>query len=76
MPRARSRSKAIDSERLVAGLKSRGHRSATVVHEFDELATILAGECRPGDLVVCLGAGDITRWAAGLAEAIEGHRQA
>ncbi|MEO1967380.1 MAG: UDP-N-acetylmuramate--L-alanine ligase [Sphingomonadaceae bacterium] len=66
----------VDSEHLVAGLKSRGHRSALVVHEFDELATILAGEIKPGDLVVCLGAGDITKWAASLAEAIEGHRQA
>jgi UDP-N-acetylmuramate--alanine ligase len=25
---------------------------------------------RAGDMVVCLGAGDITKWAAGLADAI------
>jgi UDP-N-acetylmuramate--alanine ligase len=25
---------------------------------------------QPGDMVVCLGAGDITKWAAGLAPAI------
>jgi UDP-N-acetylmuramate--alanine ligase len=34
------------------------------------LAKELAGTTRDGDLVVCLGAGDITKWAAGLADAI------
>ena len=32
---------------------------------------LMALDIRPGDTVVCLGAGDITRWAAGLAMAIE-----
>ena len=36
----------------------------------DALADALLGEIAPGDLVVCLGAGDITKWAAGLAPAI------
>jgi UDP-N-acetylmuramate--alanine ligase len=31
----------------------------------------LAIDIRAGDMVVCLGAGDITRWAAGLAAAID-----
>ena len=66
----------VDSAHLVAGLKSRGHRSATAVADFDELATILAGEIKAGDLVVCLGAGDITRWAANLAGGIADHRKA
>ena len=34
------------------------------------------GEIQPGDMVVCLGAGDITRWAAGLAPAISAKRDA
>ena len=38
------------------------------------LAGVLAGEIGPGDQVICLGAGDITKWAAGLASAIEGKR--
>ncbi len=29
---------------------------------------IIANEAQPGDLVVCLGAGDITTYANGLAE--------
>ena len=64
----------VDSQTLVAGLKSRGHRAATTVADAQELARVLAGEIGEGDLVVCLGAGDITRWAADLPEAIARER--
>ncbi|KPP90456.1 UDP-N-acetylmuramate--L-alanine ligase [Erythrobacter sp. HL-111] len=63
----------VDSAALVAGLKSRGHRSAALVESHAELAETLAAVLRPGDMVVCLGAGDITRWAATLAGAVEAH---
>ena len=62
----------VDAEALVAGLKARGHRDAHVIGGSDELAAVLAGTAREGDMVVCLGAGDITKWAAGLAAQIEG----
>ena len=60
----------VDSAALVAGLKARGHRSAAEVSGPGELADVLADMVGPGDMVVCLGAGDITRWAAGLAAAV------
>ena len=60
----------VDADALVDGLKRRGHRSAETVADADALAAALAGTLRAGDQVVCLGAGDITRWAAGLADAI------
>ena len=66
----------VDSEALVAGLKSRGHRSAATVADEADLARTLAAEVEAGDLVVCLGAGDITRWAADLADAIRKERGA
>ena len=66
----------VDSIALVAGLKSRGHRAATAVEDAGHLASILAGEIQAGDYVVCLGAGDITKWAAGLAGAIGREREA
>ncbi len=66
----------VDSDALVAGLKSRGHRSAATVADEADLARILAGSIEPGDLVVCLGAGDITRWAAELADAVGAERNA
>ncbi len=60
----------IDAAALVAGIKARGHRAARLIDGPEDLAQALAGELAPGDLVVCMGAGDITRWAAGLAGAI------
>ncbi len=60
----------VHSAALVGGLKARGHRSAALVEGPEELAGQIAAILAPGDLVVCLGAGDITRWAAGLAEGI------
>jgi UDP-N-acetylmuramate--alanine ligase len=60
----------VDSAALVAGLKRRGHRHAATVADADDLATQLAADLQPDDMIVCLGAGDITKWAAGLASAI------
>jgi len=60
----------VDSEALVAGLKRRGHRMASVVDGPEALAEALAGDLLADDIIVCLGAGDITKWAAGLADAV------
>jgi len=64
----------VDAAALVEGLKRRGHRSAATVSGPEDLAKVLAATVQPGDMVVCLGAGDITKWAAGLADAIEAAR--
>jgi UDP-N-acetylmuramate--alanine ligase len=64
----------VDSEALVAGLKRRGHRSAATITDAEELANKLAEIVQPKDMVVCLGAGDITKWAGGLADAIRAAR--
>ena len=66
----------VDSEAMVAGMKARGHRNAQVIAGPDALADALAEVVLEGDMVVCLGAGDITKWAAGLAGAIEKRRAA
>ncbi|MCP3734851.1 UDP-N-acetylmuramate--L-alanine ligase [Sphingomonas sp. RP10(2022)] len=60
----------VDAQALVDGLKRRGHRSAATVTDADALADELAATIQPDDMIVCLGAGDITKWAAGLATAI------
>ena len=65
----------VDAETLVAGLKARGHRAAQTISGPDELAENLADILKAEDMVVCLGAGDITKWAAGLADAIAGERK-
>jgi UDP-N-acetylmuramate--alanine ligase len=66
----------ITSDAMVAGMKERGHRSAQVIAGADALADALAESLQEGDMVVCLGAGDITKWAAGLADAVEKRRAA
>ena len=62
----------VDSDALVAGMK---HARAERVSDQDSLAQRLAQVIQPGDMVVCLGAGDITKWAAGLAAGIAQHQQ-
>ena len=61
----------VTGEALVERIRQRGHRAVAPVADQHELARALAGVAAPGDLVVCLGAGDITKWAAGLAQGIE-----
>ncbi|HEY0114008.1 MAG TPA: UDP-N-acetylmuramate--L-alanine ligase [Allosphingosinicella sp.] len=59
-----------DSEALVEGLKQRGHRAVKAVTDLDDLCRNLRDIAAEGDMVICLGAGDITKWAAGLADGI------
>jgi len=51
---------------LVAGLIAHGHRHARAVTGEDDLARLIREQARPGDMVVCLGAGSISGWANGL----------
>ncbi|WP_170005586.1 UDP-N-acetylmuramate--L-alanine ligase [Pseudopontixanthobacter vadosimaris] len=64
----------VSAQTLVSGLKDRGHRMARTVDGLDQLAKSLAETIECGDIVVCLGAGDITRWAAELADAVAEHQ--
>ena len=56
----------VNRDALVEGLIGRGHRHVTALPESGELAQIVNGLASPGDLVVCLGAGNITQWAHAL----------
>jgi UDP-N-acetylmuramate--alanine ligase len=51
---------------LVDGLRARGHRSVVPLPGPEHLAEMVHAIARPGDYVVCLGAGNITAWAAAL----------
>jgi UDP-N-acetylmuramate--alanine ligase len=61
----------VDAAALVYGLKMRGHRVAQEIAGPEALAIELAQVAKPDDMIICLGAGDITKWAAGLADAIK-----
>ncbi|MFL9841406.1 UDP-N-acetylmuramate--L-alanine ligase [Sphingomonas sp. ST-64] len=64
----------VSGEALVERTLERGHRSVESVADADALAARIAEIAQPGDLIVCLGAGDITKWAAGLAHAVDAKR--
>ena len=51
---------------LVAGLIRHGHRHARAVMGEDDLERLVREQARPGDMVVCLGAGTISTWANAL----------
>jgi UDP-N-acetylmuramate--alanine ligase len=51
---------------LVAGLIRHGHRHASAVLSEDDLEKLVREHAKPGDMVVCLGAGTISAWAHGL----------
>ena len=60
-----------DRDGLVAGLRARGHRGVLALDGPETLAGLIAARCGPGDLVVCLGAGNITAWANALPRQLE-----
>jgi len=51
---------------LVDGLRDHGHKGAVALESPAALAAEIANRTTPGDLVMCLGAGDITAWASAL----------
>ncbi|WP_296585211.1 UDP-N-acetylmuramate--L-alanine ligase [Xanthobacter sp.] len=55
-----------DRDHLVQGLIAHGHRSVTALEGPEQLAGIVAGLAKPGDYVICLGAGSISGWAYAL----------
>jgi UDP-N-acetylmuramate--alanine ligase len=56
----------INRDNLVASLRAHGHREVIALPDAAELAKIVHGIAKRGDLVVCLGAGNITQWAYAL----------
>jgi UDP-N-acetylmuramate--alanine ligase len=60
----------MDSDALVEGLRAHGHRMVKSVGDPADLARSLRDIAAEGDTIVCMGAGDITKWAAGLADGI------
>ncbi|GLH79526.1 UDP-N-acetylmuramate--L-alanine ligase [Bradyrhizobium sp. SSBR45G] len=56
----------IDRDHFVLGLRAHGHRNVVPLPKAADLAGIVKDLAKPGDLVVCLGAGNITQWAYAL----------
>ncbi len=59
----------ISHESLVKGLINHGHRSAKAIGSLTELPSVVRNAVKTNDeMVVCLGAGDITTYANALAD--------
>ncbi|MBF0168727.1 MAG: UDP-N-acetylmuramate--L-alanine ligase [Alphaproteobacteria bacterium] len=61
----------IGRDSLVAGLLSHGHRRVVALPGPEALAGLVRDMARPGDMVVCLGAGNISAWANALPQELE-----
>ena len=66
----------VDAAALAEGLRDHGHRMARSVTDLDEVCGALRDLAAEGDMVICMGAGDITKWAASLADGICAKREA
>jgi UDP-N-acetylmuramate--alanine ligase len=61
----------VSRDALIEGLRRHGHRHVLALDGPAELPALVAAEAKEGDLVVCLGAGDITAWAHALPAQLE-----
>jgi UDP-N-acetylmuramate--alanine ligase len=61
----------VDAEALIKSIIRHGHRQAQKLASFDDLPALVRAEARPGDLVVLLGAGDITTHANALPDRLK-----
>jgi UDP-N-acetylmuramate--alanine ligase len=60
----------VDSAALVEGLRARGHRMVRSVEDLDDLCAALRDLAAEGDMIICMGAGDITKWAAAMPQCL------
>lgn len=61
----------VNKEALAEGIRNHGHRDVEILPSPGALAEMVAAKVAPGDYVICLGAGDITKWAAVLSEQLD-----
>jgi len=55
---------------LIEGLRRHGVKKVAPLDAPEDLPKLVREMARPGDMVVCLGAGTITQWANDLPQAL------
>jgi len=60
----------VDSAVLAEGLRAHGHRMVRAVADQKELCAELRDLAAEGDMIICMGAGDITKWATTLPDSV------
>ena len=61
----------VNKEALVSCIRKAGKDKVHALDSPQELAPLIAKIARPGDFVICLGAGSITQWAHALPKELE-----
>ncbi len=56
----------VDKAALTTAIAAHGHRHALMLPAVEKLAPMVHALAKPGDYVICLGAGSITQWAYAL----------
>ncbi|MES2676805.1 MAG: UDP-N-acetylmuramate--L-alanine ligase [Pseudomonadota bacterium] len=51
---------------LIAGIKKTGHKNVIKLNSENDLPQLIKEQAKPGDMVVCIGAGSISNWANNL----------
>ena len=64
----------VDRDALIDGIRSHGQRDVMALDGPEGLAGLVKTIAGPGDIVLCMGAGSITQWAASLPGELEGRR--
>jgi UDP-N-acetylmuramate--alanine ligase len=63
--------KGASQQDLLRGLIEHGHKGVLEVNDTQALAAVVKAEAKPGDIVVCMGAGSISTWAHELPDALK-----
>ena len=61
----------VNRDALVSGIKKLGKDKVHALESVEALAPLVSKIAKPGDFVICLGAGNITQWAQALPAALE-----
>jgi UDP-N-acetylmuramate--alanine ligase len=61
----------VNRDALVSGIKKQGKENVYALEKPEALAPLLHQIAKPGDFVICLGAGSITQWAQNLPKELE-----
>ncbi|MEM7494242.1 MAG: UDP-N-acetylmuramate--L-alanine ligase [Pseudomonadota bacterium] len=62
----------INEASLVESIKGHGHKAAHVLNSLEDLPALIKDIAKPGDMVVCMGAGSISAHANELVERLSG----
>lgn len=61
----------VSAESLCRGIKSRGHKACRYLSKDDNIPEVIARELQAGDILITLGAGDVTKLGPRIIEALK-----